>query len=395
MASALFPHYRPALRKSAARSHASARLAAEFAALSLLLSVPLIALAVWAGHRGFAAPSLQWVVHRGQVAVSGYQLTRLDYVYPPVPVLLSRILPGGTISLAICTCLLSGVLAASLLMHFGLRKALVVLLPLAGVPAMWYASSEALPQVFSILFLAVALFGFLRFFTYGETAGGFIAGFALAAAYSSDPSALVYAVVMCLFVPVVSYRRYHGDPYALVGVCAVLAFPCVAMLISWSVLIVTFTGHWPGNLDYAPGAHVLAFPDGVAGGIWPAVRSALAGVGRSVAYLTAALLVAFRARRPLQALALILPVLGLAIMIWLGFAYNQVAAFYLFALLTVSVVEYHELLDRRVDWAILLTVAVLQVGVAIVWTPLSVGYVHWLHLLFPPWAQRMFGPGLP
>jgi hypothetical protein len=368
---------------------------AEFAVLSLLLAAPLIALAVWANHLGFAAPSLEWVVHRGAVATSGYKLSRLDYVYPPLPVMLSLILPGGTLSLAICACLLSGTLAAGLLMHFGFRNAVVVLLPLLGVPAMWYASSQILPQVFSFMFLAVALFGFLRFLTHGETAGGFLAGFALAAAFTCDPSAVVYALLMCLFVPIVSRRRYQGDPHALIGCCAVLAFPVLAMAVCWSFLIVMFTGHWPGNLDYGPNAHAFAFPHGIVGGIWPAARIALADVGRSVIYLAAALVVAFRKRQPRPAVALMIPVIGLAIMLWLGFDYTPVAAFYLFALLAIAVIEEYGLLDDRAGWAILLAAAILQVGVAVVWTPLSAGYLHWLHLLFPPWAWHIFGPTLP
>jgi hypothetical protein len=57
------------------------------------------------------SPSLKFVVDRGHLATSGPGLSHLQYVYPPLPVLLSIVLPGGQLSLAICACLFSGVMA--------------------------------------------------------------------------------------------------------------------------------------------------------------------------------------------------------------------------------------------------------------------------------------------
>jgi hypothetical protein len=62
---------------------------------------------------------------------------------------------------------------------------------------------------------------------------------------------------MALFVPLLGADRYRGSLEAPVGVAAVILFPCVAMAACWSFLIWKFTGNWPGNLGYAPNAHVL------------------------------------------------------------------------------------------------------------------------------------------
>jgi hypothetical protein len=353
-------------------------------------------LAVWAQRVGFTAPALKWVVDRGYVATHAPGLSRLDYLYPPLPVLLSVVLPGHELSLAVCCALFSGTMLAGLILQAGVRDAIVLVLPLVGVPAMWYAASELLPQVVAMTFLAVALRGFLQFAVHGETYGGFIAGLALAVAYSADPGALVYAVLMCAFVPMISRGRYRGDPHAAVGVCAVLAFPCLAMAVAWSFLLWRFTGRWPGNLHYAPHAHTLAFPGGVVGAIVPALRSALADAARSVLYVGVAVLVSVRTRDPLVGLALVVPVAGLAGALWLGFDYSPVAAFFLLTLLAFTVATQYRLLEGKAGWLMVLALVVTQVGVAIVWTPTSIGYISWLHHVMPyHWMIRLFGQGLP
>ena len=302
-------------------------------------------------------------------------------MYPPLPVLLALLLPGGPFGLAIVTCLFSGALLALLVRHITVSRGLAVLLPLVAVPAMWYTASQLLPQVVALTFLAIALQGFLRFATEGETYGGFIAGLALAVSYAADPGAIVYAGVMCAAVPLISAERYHGDPQAPIGVGAVLVFPCVAAAASWSFLLWKFSGVWPGNLSYSVNSDVLGFPYGVLGGIGHAVTATLSDLGRSVLFLVALVLIAVVRRKPATSAALLLPVGALALALWLGFDYSPVTAYFLFALLAVTVIMQFRLTDgRRMSW-ILLAAAIVQVVLGYVWAPASPGYLQWWHLL--------------
>jgi hypothetical protein len=154
--------------------------ASKWAALSLVFAAPLLALAVLASDRGFTSPALAWIVQRAHTATLGPGFSHLQYVYPPLPILLALVLARSTFALSIATCLFSGLTLAIVLRRAGLLRTAALAAPLILVPAMWYTASQLLPQVISLTFLAVALQGFIRFATYGETYGGFIAGLALA-----------------------------------------------------------------------------------------------------------------------------------------------------------------------------------------------------------------------
>lgn len=322
------------------------------------------------------------MVDRGHLATSGPGLSNLQYVYPPLPVLLSIILPGDQLSLAICACLFSGLMASVLVNRIGLLRAMVLGMPLIAVPQMWFLSSELLPPVMALAFLAIALFGFIQFASYGETYGGFIAGLALAASYAADPGAILYAVIMCLFVPLLGAQRYHGDPQGPVGAAAVIAFPVVAMAACWSFLIWKFSGTWPGNLDYAPGAHVLQFPGGVLGGLGHALASAFADLARSTLYLATVVLLLARRHSVILSLGLLLPVLALALALWLGYAYSPINAYYMFVLLAIAVVTNHRLMDSPQAATVLVIAAAVQVIIGIRLLPPTTGFALWQHLMF-------------
>jgi hypothetical protein len=359
----------------------SAYRASRNIAIAVAFALPLIFLAVWANSRGFTSPSLAWIVNRSHIATTGPGFSHLDYVYPITPVVLALIVPGGAFGLAIITCLFMGATLAILAHRLGLTRA-VVLLPLIAVPAMWYAASEVLAQVVGLTFLAVSLGGFIRFAQRGETYGGFICGLALAVSYSADPGALLYAGVMCAFVPLISDERYHGDPQAPVGVCAVLVFPCLALAASWSFLIWKFTGNWPGNLDYSVHADVLGFPYGVLDGLGRALANAFSDLARAPLYVVAAVVLAVHRRLLLPGIGLLLPVLALALALWLGFDYTSVTAYFMLTVLAVTVISENQLMDNRTVWVILAAAAIAQVIVAIVWPPYSAGFSAWGHAVF-------------
>ena len=321
-------------------------------------------------------------MHREEIATTGPLLGNLQYVYPPLPVLLAVIVPAGAFGLAICTCLFSGLMASLLVRRIGLLRVLVLGLPLTLVPEMWYVASELIAPVLALTFLAVALFGFIEFADRGETYGGFIAGLALAASYAADPGALLYAAVMCLFVPLLGSARFNGDPQGPIGASAVIAFPVVAMAACWSFLVWKFSGTWPGNLDYSVKADVLGFPYGLLGGVGHALVTTLGDLARSVLYITAGVLLCLRRRTILIGLGLLLPVIGLALGLWLGFDYSAVTAFYLFALLAMTVIIHHKLMNRPQYAAVIVIAAVVQVIVGNLWLPPTAGYTLWHHLMF-------------
>jgi hypothetical protein len=346
----------------------------------LALALPLIALALWASRRGFVNPQLRLLELRAGLArQGGPALSGLRYAYPPLPTLLALVLPGGALALTVVTCLCSAttlqLLAGRLLRRVPPAAAIALLLTFVAVPAMWYAASQLLAPVAALTLLAVALDGFIAFAADGRTEGGFKAGIALALSFCFDPGALLYAAVMCAFAPLVSHARYRDDPAAMTGIAAVLSFPVAAVTAGWLFLVWKFSGAIPGSLHYQPGAHLFAFPGGPAAALARAVGAAAAALAHAPLYPLAGLLLLYRSRRA-AALGLLLPVAALTGALWFGFAYSQVAAYFLFTMLALATIA--SLRPRRLA-PLLACAAVCQAGLAIVWAPASPGFAAWLH----------------
>ena len=336
---------------------------------------------MWADHQGFVSPRVAWVVHRGDLVTSAPGIGNLRYAYPMLPVLLSIVLPHAALALPIVTCLFSGLMLATLVRRLAAPHNLVVLLPLVAVPVMWFIASELIAQVLALTFLVIALEAFLEFAARGVTYGGFVAGLALAVSFTADPGAVLYMLVMCLFVPVISAARYQGDPKAAIGIWAVLAFPFLAVLLGWAFLTWTFTGTWHGNLAYSPYAHVLAFPHGVLPGLGRALVAAAQDLVRAPLYVVAAVLAAVHTRKPAIGLGLVLPVLMLAVALWLGFDYAPDTAYFMLTLLAVAVTMEHKLMEVRGMWWALLCASLLQVAIVYAWPPATLGFASWRHAL--------------
>lgn len=344
----------------------------------LLAAAPLIALALWAQHRGFVNPGLALLEHRAhQVTQGGADLRGMRYGYPPLPVMLAIILPGGTLALSITACVFSGFilqyLAERLLRRLPLLTSLALLAAFVAVPAMWYASSQLLAADASLAFLAIALGAFIRFAVHGETEGGFVAGIALAVSYCFDPGAILYALVMCAFAPLISHVRYRSDPAATASIAGVLLFPLAATALSWFFLVWKFSGTFPGSLSYASEARLFDFPSGVWGGLARAAGTAVVDLAHAPLYLLAGFVLF---RRPMAILGFVLPVVGLTAGLWLGFAYSQITAFFMFTIL--ALVTISDTASKRDSW-VLAGMACVQLAVAIAWPPSSVGFTAWLH----------------
>jgi len=241
------------------------------------------------------------------------------------------------------------------------------------VPIMWYAASQLLVTVTALAFLAVALDGFIRFTVHGQTEGGFVAGLALAGSLLCDPGAFFYGVVMCAFVPLIGARRYHsGQATAALG--AVLLFPLAALTVGWAFLVWKFSGHWTGDLHYAPGAHPFTFPAGVARELTHALRSVGAGLLHAPLYLAAGAVLGFR--RPLAGLGLLLPLAALTLALWVGLPYSAITVYLLLPILALVVISDNA--ERRLE-PMLVIVALAQFALALAWPPTTVFFTQWVH----------------
>jgi hypothetical protein len=350
-------------------------------AIRLVLGLPLVALAVLAHRRGFADAELLLLERRADLTrAGGPDLSGVRYAYPPVPVLLALVLPGGVLTLSIVTCLFSGVtlgyLAERLLRRLPAGAVVIMLAPLVAVPAMWMFASQSLAEVIALFFLAIALDGFVRFAAYGETGAGFTAGIALGLSYCADPGALLYGAVMCLLGPVIGHARYRDDTAASVSISAVLFFPVLALACCWAFLVWKFSGTFPGSLDYASGAHILSFAHGALTALGHAALTTLGDVGRVPLYLFACL-VLFPSRTAAVA-GLLLPVLALTVALWLGFAYSSANAYYMFTVLALTLIT-NSSARRFQRW--LAVAAIVQVVVAIWLPPAAPGFSAWVHAL--------------
>lgn len=293
--------------------------------------------------------------------------------------MLAIVLPDGKLSLSIVTCLFSAVILAyvigRLLRRASVLTTIILLLPVVAVPVMWYALTQLFATVAALAFLAIALDGFVRFTAHGETEGGFAAGIALALSFCCDPGALMYGLVMCLFAPAIINVRYQGRRTGP-AIAAVLCFPIAAVALGWLFLVWRFSGTFPGSLGYQTGAHLLAFPSGVAGALAQASRSAWADLLHVPLYFAAAALLCYR--RPVAALGLLLPFAALAAALWLGFAYGQVPAYLMFTIL--ALVTISDTASPRFEPALSL-VALGQLALALTWPLTSPYFSEWLHFV--------------
>ncbi len=118
------------------------------------------------------------------------------------------------------------------------------------------------------------------------------------------------------------------------------------------------------------------------GGLGHALATAFADLARSTLYIAAAVVVAARRRTILFGVGLVLPVLALALALWIGYAYSAINAYYMFVLLAIAVITNHRLMDRPQYATVLVIAAVVQVIIGIELLPPTTGFTAWQHLMF-------------
>jgi hypothetical protein len=288
--------------------------------LRALLCLPFMVLGAWEDHRQVQSAVDLDLVRAGQAITFGSsKLDFLAHAYPPVPVVLARLVPGSPGSLAVF-----GALCAGGLLHIcweRLARARVqgwlvalLLVGLAGTPIFWFNATENFVGFLGLACFAVAMAGTLDFLFSARTSGGFAAGLSLALAVLCDPAALVYAVSLIVAVPFLAWERFRDEPHIIRSTFAVLAFPTLAVLAAWTFLEWRFTGAVWHPLSVAP--YAFRFHDGVLTGFVLSVRHVGWQVLCSPVFLVSAALVL--RRRPVAFLGFLAVPLDLVLTSWFG-----------------------------------------------------------------------------
>lgn len=208
-------------------------------ALRLLCGLPLVFIALAASRAGFASPEVVDLAERAEIIRNGRGLDQLSSAYPPLPTLLAAILPGGTVPISVMSAVSGGfalqlVLARLVRRQIGLGLGAVLVAALVCSPIVWFQATQNPAQFMALMFLVLAIDGFIRFIVREDTAGGFAAGLALAGAFLCDPIGVVYAVAIAASGPLLARQRGFNDRNR--AAILVLIFPTLSTLASWAFL---------------------------------------------------------------------------------------------------------------------------------------------------------------
>lgn len=338
-------------------------------------------LAIWADRRGFSSVANATLQERADLArAGGGDLSGVRHAYPPMPTFLAGILPGGTAGVAVFTALCAGVamqLVTARMVRRGVPLVLMATLVLAlvAVPALWFEATQNLSGFLALMFLVVALDGFVRFVARGDTIGGFVAGLALAAAFLCDPIALVYTAALAIAAPLLTPRELRGESGLVRATTSVLVFPIAAVAGGWAFLEWRFTG---GAFATLRADHDwFTFPGGVGESLIDALDHVGGVVLHAPVYVCIAVLLA---RRNIGAsIAYLVPVIGLVVAEWAGFRMTEALAF---ALLTLIALYSVPRFLGSVGTSVLALAAALQFAAVLTWDPAGAEFRAWSALLF-------------
>lgn len=350
-------------------------------AVRLALAAPLVALGVWADRRGFVATGHGLFLEQAaRVAQGGADLDGLGSAYPPVPVLLAGVLPGGALALSVVAALFAGVtlhLTGEQLLRRGFGWPVVagLVLPVFAVPAVAFAASQGMAAIASLSLLAVALQGFVWFVVDGDTDAGFVCGLALAATFFVDPIAVFYALALGLAAWFFATDRLRAAPSAAPATVAVMVFPTVFVALAWAFLEWRFTGQALSLVATNP--DLFMFPAGVLGGLGAALT-----VGAALLHVPLFLAVAlvYAVRTPVALVGYAVSVLASVLAVWVGLRFTPVTAYVLFTLVALMSIPRRG--GRGLSRA-LAAVGVVQLVLAWVWPPTSPGFEQWLAVVLP------------
>ena len=332
---------------------------------------------MWATHRGFVSTS--HAAFLGQAALvidGGADLHGFAYAYPPVPVLLAGVLPGGAVALSVVAALFASVivhLTAEQLLRRGFAWPVVagLVLPVFAVPAVAFAASQAVAGIAVLSLLAVALQGFVWFVIDGDTDAGFTCGLALAAAFFFDPISVFYAVSLGVSAWFFAIERFRSARAATRATVAVIFFPTAFIALAWMFLSWRFTGRPVQLLASQP--DLFTFPHGPLDGLTAAAATVGLALVHVPLFLAVAVLYAWRF--PAALIGYVVPVFVSVLAVWVGLRYTAVTAYVLFTLIALMALPRN---TNRATSRVLAVVGVAQLALAWVWPPTSPGFAQWL-----------------
>jgi hypothetical protein len=354
----------------------------------LAVAVPFVGLADLANAAGGPSAAND-LLHRQAASLhwASGQLGWVAHAYPPVPLAIARLFPGGALGLAIAGGLCTGVLIQLTIERLMLRSvsALTAVLLTAGValtPAFWFVATQDFSAFLTLSLLSVALTGLLDFTINRSTESGFIAGIGFGLATMCNPAALPFAVAGALATLFVAPQARAVREIARRRAAAtVVLFPSAAALAGWAFLQWRFSGSWTRSFSGSD-SDLFRFP----GGLWVSLARAATSVGHDLVFapvLVAAAVLLF-SRRPSSALACLAFVGCVIADLWVGAPFSGPTAVILLGVVALVLLpDRLKTSEQMMLWACV----ALQVGVA---------YAGLHHGLAPvaDWAHRLMSSGL-
>ena len=349
------------------------------ALIALALSTPYIALAITAYGRGFADSANTVLDRRSHLIHWGSSdLSFVGHVYPPLPTAIASLLPNA-MALGIVGAIAAGGMLEAIGHRLGARgypvwATMILLAALGASPSFALTATTDLASFMALMFLALALDGFMRFVFMGQTHGGFQAGLAIGIAGLCDPTAVIFAVGFALAAPLIAHQRYRAERHAGRATAAVLLFPTIAGIASWIFLCWRFTSSPLGWLRAI--APALWGDGGTVGALSTALSQSTKPLLLTPMFVLAVVLLAGR-RRLLPALGICLPLVCIVVAKWIGLVFSGLSIAVVLGI--VGIVSLPARPGRRV---LVVIVSVAALGIAAKWAyPPTPAVRAWEHAL--------------
>lgn len=282
--------------------------------------MPYLIVAFLTADPAGAGPNAALDRHASLIRWGASDLAFVHELYPPVPTALAGLLPGGVLALAIAGALVAGIVLHVLwerLVLLGQPRWVIapVLVAIGAAPAYALTAVDDLAAFVSLALLMTAIAGVLAFAGNGDTGGGFQAGLALGVAAVCNLAAVGYALALSVAAPMIARHRYRGVPHSVRATMLVVLFPTVAGLGGWAFLEWRYTREVFHTVR--ENSDLLRFRHGFPAAAVDALTATAGAVAQTPLFLVAAAVLVLY--RPLAALALALPVVGLLIGTLAGF----------------------------------------------------------------------------
>ena len=286
----------------------------------------------------------------------------LALLYPHVSIMLAAANPFGRLGLSLLGAFAAGFLlqkVAEIIAQRAIPRStgIILVIALAANPLFAYFALENLPGFLALTFFGLALGDVVRFVNWGNTESGFRGGILIMLAAFSDPSGILYAMIIVLASPFLRHGRAAASGLRAANML-VIAFPTLGGFATIAFLNVLFFGApWPTS-DL----------DAVLGGIAPGIDALALLYATPTGWLIAAPLasawfVALIVRRPMAIVVSTIVFLLLNVAFLLG-AFHPGAAGVTFSLLTLLAIALIPAARTLATNVLVDLVAILQIAIA-------------------------------